>query len=364
MSRNKFILESNKIHNNIYDYQFIEYKNDKTKVSILCREHGIFNQLPNKHRRGQGCPKCASFSRRISVDRFIEKSSQIHSYKYDYSLVNYINHSTKVKIICQEHGIFEQTPNNHMCHKKGCSKCNGGVSYTFNDFVKKANKIHNNNFNYLKIENGIVSIICKFGHEFDQGISSHLKGSGCLECYNTNKKYSKEEFINACKRKHNDNYDYSLIDYQRCDIKVSIKCNNCLKLFNQRAKNHLSGQGCPKCSNKSISKMEIKWLDILNIPIENRHQTIRIGNKNIYVDAIVNNQIYEFYGDYWHGNPKTKDPEDINSNNGIKFGDLYQKTIERENTLKSKGYEIITIWESDFKKYLKENENIRNRTII
>ena len=53
---------------------------------------------------------------------FIEKANHIHKNKYDYSLVNYINSKTKVKIICKNHGVFEQSPSKHIL-KRGCPKC-------------------------------------------------------------------------------------------------------------------------------------------------------------------------------------------------------------------------------------------------
>lgn len=40
--------------------------------------------------------------------KFIEKAIKRHGGNYDYSLVNYINSRTKVQIICKIHGIFEQ----------------------------------------------------------------------------------------------------------------------------------------------------------------------------------------------------------------------------------------------------------------
>ena len=59
---------------------------------------------------------------RLSKEQFIEKARQIHSDKYDYSLVEYVNNSTPVKIICPIHGEFMQTPNAHL-RKGGCAKC-------------------------------------------------------------------------------------------------------------------------------------------------------------------------------------------------------------------------------------------------
>ena len=58
----------------------------------------------------------------ITANLFIDKSNEIHSSKYDYSLVNYINNKTKVKIICKKHGIFEQTPTHHV-RGSNCPKC-------------------------------------------------------------------------------------------------------------------------------------------------------------------------------------------------------------------------------------------------
>ena len=49
---------------------------------------------------------------------FIEKAKQIHGDKYDYSKVEYVNNRTKVCIICPEHGEFWQTPDNHLKGKK------------------------------------------------------------------------------------------------------------------------------------------------------------------------------------------------------------------------------------------------------
>lgn len=56
-------------------------------------------------------------------DCFIKRANFEHKNKYDYSLLKYKNSSTKVIIICPEHGIFKQTPNQHINRKCGCSKC-------------------------------------------------------------------------------------------------------------------------------------------------------------------------------------------------------------------------------------------------
>lgn len=54
-----FIRKSNVIHNNKYDYKLVkEYNNNKEKVDIICKEHGLFTQKIDLHLLGQGCPVC------------------------------------------------------------------------------------------------------------------------------------------------------------------------------------------------------------------------------------------------------------------------------------------------------------------
>ena len=55
---NQFIGDANLIHNNTYDYSLVEYINSKTKIKIICPKHGIFEQTPNSHLSNQGCPTC------------------------------------------------------------------------------------------------------------------------------------------------------------------------------------------------------------------------------------------------------------------------------------------------------------------
>ena len=47
-------------------------------------------------------------SKKLSTEQFIEKAKLIHGDKYDYSLVEYKNSKTKVKIKCNDCGrVFE-----------------------------------------------------------------------------------------------------------------------------------------------------------------------------------------------------------------------------------------------------------------
>lgn len=129
----KFIEKAKIVHENKYDYSLAEYKDSITKIKIICPEHGIFEQNPNGHLSGCGCYICGG-TKKLTTKEFIKKATEVHGNKYDYSLVDYKNNETKVKIICRKHGIFEQTPAAHYRVKCGCPLCK--ISKGENKIVK------------------------------------------------------------------------------------------------------------------------------------------------------------------------------------------------------------------------------------
>lgn len=120
-STEQFIYQANKTHNNKYDYSKVNYINTDIKVTIICQEHGEFEQVPYHHLSGRGCPKCYGNSKSNKED-FLKKVNIIHNNKYDYSKVDYINAYTKITIICPKHGDFNQRPTNHLSGN-GCPIC-------------------------------------------------------------------------------------------------------------------------------------------------------------------------------------------------------------------------------------------------
>ena len=121
-----FILKANAKHNNKYDYSKVNYINSKTKICIICPEHGEFLQTPASHINGRGCPLCANIQKKVkklsNTTNFIKKARQIHGDKYDYSKTEYMNIDTKVCIICPKHGEFWQRPYSHLSNE-GCPHC-------------------------------------------------------------------------------------------------------------------------------------------------------------------------------------------------------------------------------------------------
>ena len=174
-----------KYFNNKYDYSLVDYINTKSKIKIICPEHGEFEQRVDHHLNGHGCPICSK-NKKYTKEEFIKKSDIIHNNKYNYSLVDYINNHTKINIICPIHGKFEQIPSNHLSLKRGCPRCNGFKILNINDFIKKSNIIHNNTFDYSLVKyiniKTKVQIMCKKHGIFNQSPDNHLNGQGCPKC--------------------------------------------------------------------------------------------------------------------------------------------------------------------------------------
>ena len=363
-NNDEFIKKAFVIHNNKYDYSKVEYKNALEKVIIICKEHGEFYQKPSVHLSGHNCPKCVGGIKYTTHD-FIEKAIKIHDNKYDYSKVEYKNCNEKVIIICKEHGDFEQIPSDHL-NRHGCIKCGGRFIFNKYDFINKAIQIHGekydySNVNYIK-SNLKVNIICKIHGEFEQIASSHLTGQGCPKCANLliglSKRKTLDDFIERANIIHANKYDYSNINYIDLQTKINIICKEHGE-FKQKPKNHLRKYGCIKCSNSiQYSKSQILWLNFIskynNIDIQHAENNgeFLVPAKKYKADGYCKetNTIYEFHGDYWHGNPKLFKSLEYNKTTKCTFGDLYQKTLEREQQIKDLGYNLVVMWEYDWNK--------------
>ncbi len=250
----------------LFNYDEVVYVSMTTPVVLICRNGHRFEQTPNSHLIN-GCKFCSG-SHQSNTEEFIEKSIKKHSDsqgnpKYDYSLVNYERCDIKVKIICKKHGVFEQSPKHHL-RGHGCSICGGNMLIlSTEEFIEESRKIHGDKYDYSKsIFKSLgehVSIICPEHGEFLQAVYCHITNKrGCFKCgikqssLAQRKPYQK--FIEQAEKVHTViKYDYSRVheNYTTTNLKVKIGCLSCKQFFEQRAKDHLQGQGCRNCKNKT-----------------------------------------------------------------------------------------------------------------
>ena len=193
-STGEFIRESKEKHGDKYDYRYVIYVNARSKVKIKCREHGVFEQLPNTHISGSGCPKCSKVAKLTPID-FITQSKQVHGDKYCYKKTHYKRAIDPVTITCEEHGDFEQLPHNHLAGR-GCRQCGK------DKFLKKM-KMSLVEARTLCVRSRIelidypgnatdkATLRCAKNHIWFSSISKIRQGGGCPICsipgYNPNK---------------------------------------------------------------------------------------------------------------------------------------------------------------------------------
>ncbi|HWL22295.1 MAG TPA: hypothetical protein VNR38_00845 [Ureibacillus sp.] len=210
----QFIKDAKLIHGNTYDYSITKYTNAHTKVAIICKIHNKFYISPRKHLIGQECVKCSriklSLSKTKCVDLFLQECKQVHGDRYDYSLVEYKDSKTKVKIICKEHGEFKQSPINHL-NNNGCPDCGRnrtnkalkenptGWSVTnwerkaresnrFDSFKVYVIKCWNDNENFYKIGRTFNSIkkrfLGKYNMPYNYEVVKEIVFDNARDCYN------------------------------------------------------------------------------------------------------------------------------------------------------------------------------------
>lgn len=188
----EFVALATVVHNSKFDYRHTVYINSRTKVAILCPEHGEFYQSPANHLHGRGCRKCRSFaksSKPRTTSQFIAEAQVVHGAYYKYYNTMYKNAATKITITCPKHGDFDQNPGNHL-RGSGCSKCGkkkmaARQRDSMESFIEKAREVHGERYQYLHPYNTArtpTTITCPDHGGFEQLPTNHLKGSGCPSC--------------------------------------------------------------------------------------------------------------------------------------------------------------------------------------
>lgn len=177
-------------HGDKYDYVEQDYKTQHDKIEIFCKKHNyLFTQRIAHHLNGHGCPICNGGHKRNNLE-FIIKSQEVHGDKYDYSKVNYLTKEDSIEIICPMHGSFWQKAHDHTCGCgcPSCAQeiVPWSVRSTTEDFVFKAKEVHKNKYDYSNVSyinnHTPVEIICPKHGSFYQIPRDHLRGDGCSKC--------------------------------------------------------------------------------------------------------------------------------------------------------------------------------------
>lgn len=204
-----------------------------------------------------------------AATKFIDQARAVHGDKYDYSQVVYERMKNKITIICPQHGPFEQTPSNHLAARNGCRKCATAevMATCQREFTNKARAIHGDKYDYSQVvykgSMDNVTIICPEHGPFEQEIRTHLSNKGCATCGQSRRTKGQQDFINQARATHGDVYDYSQAVYTTRRNKVTIICPQ-HGPFEQNPTPHIRGGRCPRCAyaNNGQWAVAAKWASV------------------------------------------------------------------------------------------------------
>jgi very-short-patch-repair endonuclease len=268
---NEFIKRCNLKHKNYYDYSKVTFVDTKTKVTIICPEHGEFYPTPSNHMNGSKCPNCAHRikieNQKITFDEFVKKSNKMFNNRYIYFDNGNFDYKRLIKCECSTHGVFNLNPERHLTRLSECPKCiEDRNKVSIDEFIIKSNIIFNNKYNYslvnFKTLKDKVGIICPKHGTYYQYATHHLHNKkGCKHCSKENvvNKYLLN-FIKECNIIHNNKYNYSLVKIKSLKEKVEIICPIHGSFF-KRPNEHLNKKsGCQSCVSSKGEKLIRQFL--------------------------------------------------------------------------------------------------------
>lgn len=342
LTQEEFIKKAKVIHGNKYDYSQVKYINTKTKVLIICPQHGEFLQVSGNHLRGQGCPYCYG-NIKLTTEQFIKKAELVHGKElFDYSMVNYNGYNNTIKLKCKICGyIFEAYSGNHLAGE-GCIKCSRRKrSLGKEEWIKRARKIHGNKYDYSNVQykniNSKVQIGCPIHGFFIQNARSHIHGRGCRLCAYDTRRKSLQEWIEQANKIYNFTYDYSKVKYINARTDIEIICPH-HGVFIKTPNEHLMGEGCPECSKLlKRSKGEKELCNFIKSiysgeVLENNRKIINGKELDIYLPKL--KLALEYNGEYWHQIAEQREPG-------------YHEN--KQKACIDKGIKLIEIWENEWK---------------
>ena len=167
MTNDEFIEKARKVHGDKYDYSKVKYINSRSKVCIICPEHGEFWQTPAKHLSGHGCAFCNEYKMEEKIKLFLNENNVKYKYQYrnewlknnngNFLSIDFYLPEYNLAIECQ--GVqhfksveyfggndrFHQQIINDKTKRNLCEKHNVNILYVIEKRVKTSIDLYNDN---------------------------------------------------------------------------------------------------------------------------------------------------------------------------------------------------------------------------
>lgn len=351
VNKEDFVLKSIKKHGTNFNYSDIEYINLSTPITIFCNIHQIyFSQKPTHHLKFKGCKSCSTDQRKqtclvkfggvspahSSKVQHKQKQTNLEKYGHENPFKNKDVQEKQKQTNIERYGVENVFKNKDVQEKQ---KQTNLIKYGV-DNVRKSSTIKR------KIKQTILE---RYGVEHHLQLPCIIKKQHQtnLEKYGTihNKQMHMVDVLHLLE-------DYEWLSNQYLNLNKSAKHiaqelgidGTTLGRYLRTAEIEIR-----KYHQSYISKI---WLESImkaeNIYIQYEYKWNPNNNKQKsdgYCQET--NTIYEFHGDYWHGNPTIYDSNVYNDVCKRTMGELYQNTINRDKHIKSLGYILIVKWENE-----------------
>ena len=345
----EFIEACRKVHLYRFGYENTVYVRCSDKVIINCVYHGNFEQAAIKHKiRKQGCKICSGMDPKTAEDNFRKQISELGGEVVG----EYIRSNHPVKCKCKKGHICNPIPSSIRRGQGMCRICAGIDSKTSEDnFRKRINELGGKVIGEYKTNRDKVQCKCKKGHICNPAPSDIQQGHGmCRVCTGTDPKTAEDNF----RKRINELGGFVIGKYINSKTKVKCKCEK-IHICNPAPSDIKQGRNmCLTCSRSGYSQAQISWLNYIqdeekiNIRHAENGGEFRIGKYKVDGYCKDTNTVYEFHGDFWHGNPKFYEHTDTNPVNKKSFGQLLKATLHKEMSIRKSGYNYKCIWECEW----------------
>ena len=196
---------------------------------------------------------------KLTTEKVIEQFKKVHGSRYDYSKVDYKNGQSKITIICPDHGEFKQIPQSHKKGFGCLKCANENKKFSHKDYICKLQKVKHTNLQtiekYKKNNISILHICLDCGHKFKASPHSILhKKTGCSSCYHSRNRFTQEEYKNKLRNK-TEGKICNIEPYKNIKTKIKHKCLICGNIWKSKPHNILvCNTGCPECAVNLISE--------------------------------------------------------------------------------------------------------------
>lgn len=219
---------------------------------------------------------------------------------------------------------------------------------------------------------------CPYGceHIYEQTINSRTNGTGCPYClaYGDAKKFCYHETVEF-------NYPELVKEWHPTKNKIKpseITCGSGIRVWWKCNKDHewetrimdrTKKENCCRICNigNNYSKISMQWLKYLEVNHTIQHAEnggeFCIHETKYKADGycLETNTIFEFHGASWHGSPKLFKMEDINPITKTTYGELYEKTLMKQQKIRELGYNYVEIWDNEWKDGIKALKKIQRK---